>query len=402
MEATFKRVLRYSSSLLEDVEFNYPDLFVNQSAPDPLYNIILASISAIGMVFAFQTRLRLSLRNLKQNYEVQDAVWGSIFTRMFITALLDTGDVNFTASYYFTIGFFFLAGYQLDFNMTYSVMLLIFAFVALADLARIYLSYRSYDSLRDYVVTAKTARKEMEVESRGEVNQATVTITPGNIYQNMTRMMLMVILVFVAQAVLIFILVWDILNNQKLITCFVDGAKGCPTTGTLGSWLLYIFGMFMQCVLILAAKGTHYEHTEQTNPNFWVAVFLGTKKVKSDFSWEGARGLAALKTEDIEITAGRNSLFLRLILTTLSNSYGYRILYNSLPILLAARSSYSFVIFVPISVLYISHLDESHHSHKFHMIEGQIEDDNTTGDKAIDAQLEDIPIGLILNNVYRG
>eukprot|EP00547_Thalassionema_nitzschioides_P007392 CAMPEP_0194199912 /NCGR_PEP_ID=MMETSP0156-20130528/747_1 /TAXON_ID=33649 /ORGANISM="Thalassionema nitzschioides, Strain L26-B" /LENGTH=404 /DNA_ID=CAMNT_0038924863 /DNA_START=59 /DNA_END=1273 /DNA_ORIENTATION=+ len=397
---TIHRVLRYASDLYDAVDFNHPELLINQPAPEPIFAVILAVINLTGVIFAFQNRLRKILRNLKENYEVKDAVWGSIFSRMFLSALLDTSDVNFTSCYYFTIGFIFLAGYQINFNLTYHVLLLVFGLVALFDLLRIYLSYRRYESLRDYVVTTKTARKEMVFDDRSEVNQAIVTITPGNIYQNMTRMILMVIIVFVAQACLISILVWDTLTNQKTTTCFIDGAQDCPTTGTVGSYILYIFGMFIQCVLILAAKGTHYEHTEQTNPNFWVAVFLGTKKVRSDFSWEGARGLAILKTQDIEITAGRNILFFRLLLTTLVNSYGYRVLYNSLPILLASRSSYAVVIFAPISILYISHLDEAHHSHKFNMVEAPIEDEMTTGTKTVDAPLELTSIGLILNSVY--
>merc|ERR1712125_236751 len=126
---------------------------------------------------------------------------------------------------------------------------------------------------------------------------------------------------------------------------------------------------------------------------------MGSKN-KGTFSWTSAQGLAALKTVDNEIVAGRNSLYTRLALTTLANSFGYRILFNSLPILLAGRPNYTFVIFVPISVLYIAKLDDSHSDTVFYLNELPLEDEHTRGNVSVTANLSDLSIGLLLNNVY--
>merc|ERR1712232_1060494 len=131
------------------------------------------------------------------------------------------------------------------------------------------------------------------------------------------------------------------------------------------------------------------------------AILLGSKNNRGTFSWKAAQGLSAVKIVDNEVMAGRSSILTRLALTTLANGYWYRILFNSLPILLAGRSNYTLVIFVPISVLYIAKLDDSHSDTVFTLSESPIEDENTQGNSSVHAKLKDLAIGMLLNNSYK-
>jgi len=283
------------------------------------------------------------------------------------------------------------------------------------------LAYRQYDSLRDLVVTYKIRnRVDKTLSDDGKTldhySRAIVDYSPDNIYQNLSRNAGMVTTVFLAQVFLIVIVITDAFQKMK-ITCFDTVDSGCPVVGTMGSWFLFVLGTLLQNVYLMGPSGGF--GSSQQNPSFWLVALLAVKKSEgAKFSWIPERGLASLgggkeRRQFCQCSQNDTRLWARLFVDTIINGFGYRVLFHSLPILLAARPNVNLVIFVAVGVLYITKLDDSHGDHDIR-IEEDSDSTATYGDDGeimntmdirnsvpIRERQENLSIGLIMNNVYR-
>jgi hypothetical protein len=102
-------------------------------------------------------------------------------------------------------------------------------------------------------------------------------------------------------------------HSNDLVNC-LDGSKGCPVCGTLGSWGLYVLGIFMACVFQLGPK-TKYGESEQ-NPAYWLQLLLTSKEPGTKVTWYDPIkdramecGLTARDGRCVEAFAGKRLLY---------------------------------------------------------------------------------------------
>lgn len=88
-------------------------------------------------------------------------------------------------------------------------------------------------------------------------------------------------MVFITQFLLITFVVVDVIEKETHSA--LDGTGGVPVCGTLGGWLIYLLGIFMQTVYILGPK-TSFGTSEQ-NPHYWLQLLLSSKKSGAKCKW---------------------------------------------------------------------------------------------------------------------
>jgi len=404
----------YGTLIYDKVDFRLPGLLISQRAPHPIISILLGLFFIGCTLFTYQVRFRNNLRLLRESYDLGKGVWESTFTRTFLSALMDGDDATYTVMSNFAIQFLFLGGFQLSYTMTYQILMLVMGVTALGELIRIYLAYRQYDSLRDLVVTYKIRNKKekmtLDNTNINQYNRAIVDYTPDNVYQNLSRNAAMITVVFLSQAILISFVVFDAMQKTR-IKCFETGEKNCPVVGTLGSWLLFILGMLLQNVYLLGPNGGFGK--SQQDPGFWLVALLSVKNdAGSSYSWKSVRGLASFGEQNVVIQCSKNDIriWFRLLVDTIINGFGYRVLFHSLPILLASRPTVRLVVFIAIGVLYIARLDDAHGDQDIRIEEHEPihyqEDGASAADIIItegipiEAHQNNISITLIMNNIY--
>merc|ERR1711935_866655 len=159
-------------------------------------------------------------------------------------------------------------------------------------------------------------------------------------------------MVFITQVVLISFVCIDIHDNN--VNRCLDGTKGCPVAGTLGSWLFFILGTFMALVFQLGPK-TKFGESEQ-NPYYWLRLFLVLKKEETSISWDNKmKGI----DEDNKLHAGDIRVWIRYFMSFLINGVGFHILVHALPLQVASQSSSTGVVFRAIGMMYLVDLDDT-------------------------------------------
>ena len=88
-------------------------------------------------------------------------------------------------------------------------------------------------------------------------------------------------MVFITQVILIAFVIIDVWRAETMTAH--DGTSKVPIVGTLGSWLIYLLGIFMQVVYLLGPK-TNFGTSEQ-NPHFWVQLLLSAKGTGAQCKW---------------------------------------------------------------------------------------------------------------------
>jgi len=116
-----------------------------------------------------------------------------------------------------------------------------------------------------------------------------------------------------------------------------DDTEHCPIVGTLGSWCLYVLGIFMACVYLLGPR-TSYGESEQ-NLAYWLQLFVAAKQKGAECTWTDP----LLDDDEDHIQTRRlnvhdMSLWARFLMNFCINGVGFQILVHALPIQVAAES----------------------------------------------------------------
>jgi len=197
------------------------------------------------------------------------------------------------------------------------------------------------------VVVSKRDKKfllnSLRLKSEG---RASVELSSGNVYEDVTRNAWVVVMVFITQVVLISFVVRDIFNSEYQST--LDGTSNVPLLSTLGSWLVYLLGIFMQCVYLLGPN-TNFGTSEQ-NPHFWLQLLLASKSSGVKCKWTDE---VTGEDRDRQLWPSDFRLWLRFFMSFLINGVGFHCLIHALPVQVAAQSSLTGVVFRSVGLVYI-------------------------------------------------
>jgi hypothetical protein len=133
----------------------------------------------------------------------------------------------------------------------------------------------------------------------------------------------------------------------------MDGSTGCPVTGTLGSYVFYILGIFMACVFQLGPK-TNFGRSEQ-NPAFWLQLLLSIKQSPT-YAWYDPIDAEA---KTLKLRTGHWQPWIRFLMSFLVNGIGWHILVHALPLQVAAQSSLTGVVLRAVGMMYLVDLDDT-------------------------------------------
>jgi hypothetical protein len=112
-----------------------------------------------------------------------------------LSALIDNDKPFYTIVKMAAQSFLFLGGLQLNYEATFSTMLGFFALESCADSLRVILAFREAETTSDCIVTSKSLRTHL--------NNKTMTLQPTNVYEDIGRDAVIVIMVFITQCLLI-------------------------------------------------------------------------------------------------------------------------------------------------------------------------------------------------------
>jgi len=324
--------------IYDELTFTNPDAFFNNPAPDPLVAFIIGGIlSTIGFIW-WVIRYRAFVKDMK-------TVNMNLKIRMMISAAIDSDKNRFVMVTYAAVSFLFLGGLQVSFDYTLAAMVIFYTFSSSLESVRIMLAYHSVgDENQDDLMISS----EIMLAKFNKYN-GTNEIKPANVYEDLGRNLTIVTMVFITQVVLILFVCVDVRNNN--VSSCLDGTKGCPIAGTLGSWLFFILGIFMALVFQLGPK-TNFGESEQ-NPYYWLRLFLVLKNDKATISWNNE-----MKGKE-SFSAGDFRIWIRYFMSFLINGVGFHILVHALPLQVASQSSLTGVVFRAIGMMYLVDLDDT-------------------------------------------
>lgn len=141
---------------------------------------------------------------------------GTVFTRVFLAAIMQGGDAMYTIFSQTGIAFLFLGFFQTDYTLSQAMLILFYFLVTCLDVVRVYMAYREYTSLNDLVVTANLYRS-LDPANGATKNRGIFEYDVDNVYQNVSRNALMVLLVFLAQIILTSFVVSSIEYHGRMI-----------------------------------------------------------------------------------------------------------------------------------------------------------------------------------------
>mmetsp|Transcript_32430 Transcript_32430/g.38752 ORF Transcript_32430/g.38752 Transcript_32430/m.38752 type:complete len:372 (+) Transcript_32430:71-1186(+) len=333
--------------IYESLTFNNPGSFFNKPAPDPLVAFTIGGIlSTIG--FIWWVRRYLALKEDVEKSEIKSEINMNLKIRMMISAAIDNDLNRFVMVTYSAVSFLFLGGLQVAYQSTLLIMFIFYTFSSSLESVRIMLAYKSVGDgdQRNLRISSKSMRDKFLEYSEKKV------LKPANVYEDLGRNLTIVTMVFITQVVLISFVCFD-MRNSNVNNC-LDGTKGCPVAGTLGSWLFFILGIFMALVFQLGPK-TKFGESEQ-NPYYWLRLFLVLKKEETWISWNNdMKGI----DEDNKLHAGDIRVWIRYFMSFLINGVGFHILVHALPLQVASQSSLTGVVFRAIGMMYLVDLDDT-------------------------------------------
>ena len=222
-----------------------------------------------------------------------------------------------------------------------------YAILSFSDSLRVLLSLKEATKLQDLVLVSKRDKQfllnslRLKAEGRSSVELGT-----NNVYEDVSRNAWIVVMVFLTQAVLIAFVVYDIYQDETQTV--LDGTGDVPLLSTLGSWLFYLVGIFMQCVYLLGPK-TNFGTSEQ-NPHFWVQLLLASKTTGVHCRWNDE---VTGEVRERQLWPYDVRLWLRFFMSFLINGVGFHILIHALPVQVAGQSSLTGVVFRSVGLVYI-------------------------------------------------
>jgi len=340
MNSFFGTYQHTTTMLYDELVFKSEQIY-NQKAPDSSVSFAIASFFTLLAIVQYVNRyLRLK--------RVMPTPWkkgGALVTiRTMISCYIDTDDPLFVITKFSAQSFWFLGAMQINYSVAFIFMMKLFVVESVLDSLRVILAVWETDSLKDYIPTSDSFIKRKEHDF--------VDLQPTNVYEDLTRSYLVVLIVFVAQVLLITFVVIDIYSSPTM-TC-PDGTAGCPITGTLGSWAVYLLGIFLALTYLLGPK-TSYGSSEQ-NAGFWLRLLLTTKSTGAVVSWYDPVKECNLR---YSVSSRDWRLWLRFFMSFLVNGVGFHVLVHALPIQVAAQSTFLMICFRSLGMVHLVDMDDT-------------------------------------------
>jgi hypothetical protein len=339
---------------------------------------------AVAACLCVATLVRTRRRANKLRSKFTASEWSSTLSLRictYISAYMDhhVDDPGFAILRIYGKSLLFLALMQVNYQKgLIAMMVLLVVLESSLDVIRVILAYRNCSQASAVVVVAVEDGEALEAEddttdsTRGVNNTTTTTNTksrametestsqpqqlePTNVYEDLTRPQSIAILVFLTQIMLVSMVMMDTYMTSTR-SCF-NGKEGCIMLTSLGSYILYITGVFMMCVFYVG-PGNQYGKKE-LNPTYWLKLFLltrGSTRGKTvAFSWTHPSG--AVKT--ITVSRDEFRLWTRFCMSYLVNSVGFLFLLHVLPVQVANSNSIMGVVFKAVGMLYLVDLDDT-------------------------------------------
>jgi hypothetical protein len=119
-----------------------------------------------------------------------------------ISAAIDSDEPFYTISSFSAFSFVCLGGLQLNYEVTFAMMLVGFAISSLGDSIRVIVAYHDAASLADVVLTSNLLSSKLAKNSKRQV-VVTTELSPSNVYEDFGRGSTIVLMVFATQVILI-------------------------------------------------------------------------------------------------------------------------------------------------------------------------------------------------------
>lgn len=274
-----------------------------------------------------------------------DSFRGSLRLSAQISAYMDNHeDPRFAMLRLCTKGFIVLGFLQIRYHLGFLIMVGMVFVESSLDSIRILLAYLNCRSLRTVSAIADDEAHDMRDATKLE---------PTNVYEDFTRPRSIATMVFMVQVLLVSLVMYDTYATPTR-PCFDRSGTACPMLESLGSYILYLVGMFMACVFYVGPSNS-YGQKEQ-NPTFWLKLFLLTKESSKTFWWRDKStdhvNLVFLEKADWRIWA-------RFLMSFIINGFGFHFLIHMLPIQVASQSSAMGVVFRAVGMIYLTDLDDA-------------------------------------------
>lgn len=342
-----------TSQLLDTIDLRLEsNQWANAPAPAPWVAFCIGGAFCFAAAIHWIFRFFKVLRCLDKSNRKKKAV-------LFRSALVTLGDDDeplFTILRTFSQGFLLLGGFQLNYQLTFRVLLVAYFFVSLRDTFRVLVAYNANKKVEDFVVVPSKGHKKKGVvayhQPTGQQG-SWIELKTKNIYENLSRDFLVVGMVFTTQALLIAFVVIDVYNDKDSHTN-IAGTETVPVVGTNSSYCIYILGIFMSVVYLVGPK-TNFGQSKE-NPHYWVQLLLIAKLTGATCKWHNPVKGQAIR---IQLRPGDKRIWLRFFLSFLVNGWGYHVLVHLLPIQVAAESSFTGVVFRAVGMMYLIDLDDT-------------------------------------------
>lgn len=182
-----------ASDLYSLVEFNTDSIY-NSPAPNPITTLCVGGIFSILGFLLWIRRVFVVQNDLLHDVKQLTAM---LRFRCWLTAYTENDNAMFTCTRTAAQSFLVLAGLQLNYRVAFLAMVGFFTFESSFDSLRVFLALRESKSLDDLVITSKFLKADLRK------HPLSTTLTPSNVYEDLTRDVFVVGMVFVTQTLLI-------------------------------------------------------------------------------------------------------------------------------------------------------------------------------------------------------
>ena len=124
-----------------------------------------------------------------------------------LACLLDNDDPFYTIVSFSATSLLFLGGIQINYELTLTLMLFVYAISSFGDSLRVILAFIKYDSLSKVEVVSDMSKQVQDAAGKNDHNDMIVKLDPSNVYEDIAREPTIVIMLFCTQALFICIVV---------------------------------------------------------------------------------------------------------------------------------------------------------------------------------------------------